>query len=85
MAQKSQTPYDGRGLSVVSRLPEGPGRGDRVAECAGLENRCTFTGTEGSNPSLSAFRSRGDSAPRCPPWPFDSPVCDALQESAAGP
>ncbi len=30
-------------------------RGDRVAECAGLENRCTFAGTEGSNPSLSAL------------------------------
>ena len=29
-------------------------RGDRAAECAGLENRCTGNGTEGSNPSLSA-------------------------------
>ncbi len=28
-----------------------------MAECAGLENRCTFTGTEGSNPSLSALFS----------------------------
>jgi hypothetical protein len=26
-----------------------------VAECAGLENRCVRKGTEGSNPSLSAF------------------------------
>jgi hypothetical protein len=25
-----------------------------LVEQAGLENRCTFTGTEGSNPSLSA-------------------------------
>ncbi len=26
-----------------------------MAECAGLENRCVRKGTEGSNPSLSAF------------------------------
>ena len=26
-----------------------------MAECAGLENQCTFTGTVGSNPTLSAF------------------------------
>ena len=31
-------------------------RGDRAAECAGLENRCTGNGTEGSNPSLSATK-----------------------------
>jgi hypothetical protein len=29
-----------------------------VAECAGLENQCTFTGTVGSNPTLSAFTLR---------------------------
>ena len=26
-----------------------------MAECAGLENQCTLTGTVGSNPTLSAF------------------------------
>jgi hypothetical protein len=26
-----------------------------VVDCAALEMPCTFTGTEGSNPSLSAF------------------------------
>ncbi len=31
-------------------------RGDRVADCAGLENQCIQQGTEGSNPSLSALR-----------------------------
>ena len=30
-------------------------RGARVVERDGLENRCTFTRTEGSNPSLSAI------------------------------
>lgn len=30
-------------------------RGGRVVECACLENRCPFTGTVGSNPSLSAI------------------------------
>ena len=29
-------------------------RGAEVVERGGLENRCAFTGTEGSNPSLSA-------------------------------
>ena len=29
-------------------------RGDRAAECTGLENRRVFTGTVGSNPTLSA-------------------------------
>ena len=29
-----------------------------MAECAGLENQCTFTGTEGSNPSLSALEDQ---------------------------
>jgi hypothetical protein len=28
-------------------------RGARVAESGGLENRCTLTGTVGSNPTLS--------------------------------
>ena len=27
-----------------------------MVERGGLENRCAFTGTEGSNPSLSAIR-----------------------------
>ena len=30
-------------------------RGDRVAECTGLENQRAFTGTVGSNPTLSAI------------------------------
>ena len=29
-------------------------RGGRVVECGGLENRCPFARTGGSNPSLSA-------------------------------
>ncbi len=29
----------------------------------GLENRCTFTGTVGSNPTLSAITSRDNSLP----------------------
>jgi hypothetical protein len=29
-----------------------------VAECGGLENRYAFTGIEGSNPSLSAMRTK---------------------------
>jgi hypothetical protein len=29
-------------------------RGDRVADCAGLENQCARKGTQGSNPCLSA-------------------------------
>ena len=33
-------------------------RGDRAAECAGLENRCTRKGTGGSNPPLSAHQLR---------------------------
>ena len=33
-------------------------RGGRVVERGGLENRCAFTGTGGSNPSLSAERPR---------------------------
>ena len=31
-------------------------RGAGVVERGGLENRCAFTGTEGSNPSLSAMK-----------------------------
>ena len=31
-----------------------PRRGAGVVERGGLENRCTFTGTVGSNPTLSA-------------------------------
>jgi hypothetical protein len=30
------------------------GRNGRAVECGGLENRCTFAGTGGSNPSFSA-------------------------------
>ena len=30
-------------------------RGDRAAECTGLENLRVFTGTVGSNPTLSAI------------------------------
>src|SRR5262249_23332542 len=33
-------------------------RGARVAESGGLENRCTLTGTVGSNPTLSAREER---------------------------
>ena len=35
-------------------------RGARAAESGGLENRCTLTGTVGSNPTLSVrdFKSR---------------------------
>jgi hypothetical protein len=34
-------------------------RGARVVESDGLENRCTFTGTVGSNPTLSAIVASG--------------------------
>ena len=34
-----------------------------VAERAGLENRCAFTGTEGSNPSLSALVTAREPSP----------------------
>ena len=36
-------------------------RGARVVESDGLENRCTLTGTVGSNPTLSAtvFKDEG--------------------------
>ena len=34
-----------------------PRRGAGVVERGGLENRCALTGTEGSNPSLSANHS----------------------------
>src|SRR5262245_58249540 len=40
-------------------------RGARVAESGGLENRCTLTGTVGSNPTLSARENRqGDKGTR---------------------
>jgi hypothetical protein len=32
-----------------------PRRGGRVVECGGLENRCRFAPTQGSNPCLSAI------------------------------
>ena len=37
--------------------PEQARRGARVVESGGLENRCAFTGTVGSNPTLSASRT----------------------------
>src|SRR6185437_11189358 len=53
-------------LSIGSRPPVAdpprpaykppPRRGDRVADCDGLENRCTCKRTVGSNPTLSARR-----------------------------
>ena len=41
-------------------------RGAGVAERAFLLRKCTFTGTEGSNPSLSAIKKSGQ-----PAWFFD--------------
>ena len=35
--------------------PTRPRRGAGVVERGGLENRCPFTGTQGSNPCLSAI------------------------------
>jgi hypothetical protein len=45
-----------------------------VVERAGLENRCTFTGTGGSNPPLSAFITPSP-APRCAPHTVPAGVC----------
>ena len=36
--------------------PLSPRRRGRVVDCGGLENRCTLTGTVGSNPTASANR-----------------------------
>lgn len=38
-----------------------------MVECGGLENRCTRKGTEGSNPSLSARKSK---SPQAKAWGF---------------
>ena len=46
-----------------------PRRGAGVAERAGLENRCAFRGTEGSNPSLSASFNGPRGAARAAPGP----------------
>ena len=39
-------------------------RGDRVADGAALEMLCAFTGTVGSNPTLSANQTRANSGLR---------------------
>jgi hypothetical protein len=44
-------------------------RGARAAESGGLENRCTLTGTVGSNPTLSAISpGRGRLIGMAPRW-----------------
>src|SRR5216684_2480485 len=45
-------------------------RGGRVVERGGLENRYTFTGTVGSNPTLSASPHGGRRWLAQPPPPF---------------
>ena|GEM_PF-1423012 len=40
-------------------------RGGRVVECNGLENRRAFTGTVGSNPTLSAISQVVDYVVNC--------------------
>ena len=47
-------PIDGRANSPKS-MPARELRSGPASECAGLENQCTFTGTVGSNPTLSAL------------------------------
>lgn len=42
----------------------------RVDDWDGLENRCTLTGTEGSNPSLSAKRTRDFANRRQSPFSY---------------
>ena len=44
------------------------GRGDRVVEGARLESVCTFTRTEGSNPSLSAIPGQMAPSPAGVMW-----------------
>ena len=41
-------------LEASSQLDPSIWRGGRAVECTGLENRRSFTGTVGSNPTLSA-------------------------------
>tara|TARA_R110000796_G_scaffold88559_3_gene190906 strand:+ start:118671 stop:118946 length:276 start_codon:yes stop_codon:yes gene_type:complete len=41
-------------------------RGGRAVECNGLENRRAFTGTVGSNPTLSAIPSGSDQMSKKP-------------------
>ncbi len=48
----TQMPLHGRSQRSKWRIP--PRRGAGVVERGGLENRCPFTGTQGSNPCLSA-------------------------------
>ena len=52
MMGKRRTDLDPTFLKGVERTTER--RGARVVEWAGFENRCAFTGTVGSNPTLSA-------------------------------
>ena len=52
MTGKQRTDLDPTFLKGVERTTER--RGARVVEWAGFENRCAFTGTVGSNPTLSA-------------------------------
>jgi hypothetical protein len=50
-------------FAALLRCPwdeKGIRRGARVVDRVCLENRCAFTGTGGSNPSLSAFGRRSD-------------------------
>ena len=52
MTGKRRTDLDPTFLKGVERTTQR--RGARVVEWAGFENRCAFTGTVGSNPTLSA-------------------------------
>ena len=49
------TPVDSPG--GIRYVPPPVRRGARVADRGGLENRCTFAGTVGSNPTLSAINA----------------------------
>ena len=44
----------GEKIYIFLSTLRGAWRGARVVESGGLENRCAFTGTVGSNPTLSA-------------------------------
>ena len=46
--------YSTQHPASAMRLGDGPWRGDRVADCAGLEIQCGSNITVGSNPTLSA-------------------------------
>ena len=52
MTGKRRTDLDPAFLPSVEEIFKR--RGARVVEWAGFENRCAFTGTVGSNPTLSA-------------------------------